>query len=183
MVKAVPFTIIQDTREQTPLKFSSYVPVIVQDLYPGDYSILGLTNEFAVERKSIDDLVNSLIGKKILADGSRRYNRDRLIEELLAMSDYKFKAVVVTGSREKIEQHYYTSRIEPKNVISMIASIEALTGVQFKFFSSQEQCARWLAVEALHYWRRANGISELKPKLHDERLKRKVLPMPKPPKE
>lgn len=177
----VPFAIIQDTREQTPLVFPKSIPVIVRDLYPGDYSIDGLTNKFAIERKSLDDLIGSLIGHKDLKDGQRRYNRDRLIEELTAMHEYQFKAVVVTSPREKLEQHYYTSRIEPTNVIGMIAAIEALTGVQFKFYAGPEQCARWVAAEAIHFWRREHGLSDLKPKLQYDRLHRKHAKMPKPP--
>jgi len=177
-----PFAIIQDTREQTPLHFPASVPVIVRDLYPGDYSINGLTNQFAIERKSLEDLIGSLIGHKELQSGARRNNRDRLIEELSAMTPYKFKCVAVTSPRAKIEEHYYQSRIEPANVIGMIAAIEAFTGVQFKFFANPEECARWVAIEAFHFWRFANGLSQLRPKLQPERLTRKVAPMPKPPK-
>lgn len=177
-----PFAIIQDTREQTPLQFPSAVPVIVRDLYPGDYSINGLTNQFAIERKSLDDLIGSLIGHKELQDGSRRNNRDRLIEELCAMRPFQFKCVVVTSPRAKLEAHMYNSRIEPANVIGMIAAIEAFTEVQFKFFANPDECARWVSIEALHFWRFANGLSSLRPKLQPERLSRKVQPMPKPPK-
>lgn len=178
----MPFAIIQDTREQTPLKFAKSVPVIVRDLYPGDYSINGLTHKFAVERKSLEDLIGSLIGHKQLKDGSRRYNRDRLIEELLAMKGYAFKCVVVTSPRSKIEAHLYNSAIEPANVLGMIASIEAFTGVQFKFYESPAQCANWLAIEALHFWRRVHGLSDLRPKLRADRLRPKFSDCPPPPK-
>lgn len=165
-----PFRILVDTREQTPLPFSPSVPTSRATLYPGDYSIDGLTHIFAVERKSLADLIGSLIGHKPLADGTRRYNRDRLVEELLAMRAHRFRCVAVTAPRYAIEGHQYQSRIPPENVIGMIASIEAFTGVQFKFFASADEAARWVAVEALHFWRHACGLSTLRPKVRAGRL-------------
>ena len=192
---AEPFVIVIDTREQTPLPFSAEVPTERGTLYPGDYSIKGLETRFAIERKSLEDLIGSLIGKKELADGARRYNRDRLIEELTAMRGHDFKCVIVTAPREKIEQHYYRSMIPPQNVIGMICSIEALTGVQFKFFSDAHCAARWVSLEALHFWRYAHGLSSMSPHLKEERLrtrqereaakaaaKKAKVKMPKPPK-
>lgn len=173
------FKILIDNREQTPLPFSPNVPTAQATLYPGDYSLLGYEREFAIERKSLEDLVGSLIGHKTQADGKRRYNRDRLIEELTAMRDFRFKCVIVTSSRQKLEAHYYTSRIEPTNIIGMISSIEALTGVQFKFYNSPEEAARWVTHEALHYWRLRNGLSALRPKLQPERLTPRAVPAPR----
>ncbi len=53
-------TIITDTREQTPLVFehlpSEHLPSERGSLQSGDYSILGLEHDFAIERKSIPDL-------------------------------------------------------------------------------------------------------------------------------
>lgn len=175
------FKILIDNREQTPLPFPPSVPTTSATLYPGDYSVEGYEREFAIERKSLEDLVGSLIGHKDQADGSRRYNRDRLVEELTAMGGHRFKCVIVTSPRSKLEAHYYTSRIDPANVIGMIASIEALTGVQFKFFASPEEAARWVAVEALHFWRLRNGLSTLRPKLHADRLAPRMPDAPKPP--
>lgn len=167
---ATPFLVLIDTREQDPLPFPQSVPTRRATLYPGDYSIDGLTDLFAVERKSLEDLIGSLIGRKTLADGSSRLNRDRLAEELLAMRSHKFRAVAVTAPRHAIEHHLYRSRIPPENVIGMIASLEALTGVQFKFFANADEAARWTAIEALHFWRNANGLSTLRPKVRTERL-------------
>ena len=175
------FRIIIDNREQTPLPFSPAVPTRRGTLYPGDYSIEGHTRSWAVERKSIADLIGSLIGYKRLADGTRRNNRDRLIEELTAMRGFNFAAVIVTGPRYAIEGHQYQSRVEPANVMGMIASIEAFTGVPFVFYDSPEEAARWVATEALHYWRLKNGLSTLRPKLRADRLKPRALPPPPPP--
>ena len=49
--------IVIDSREQAPLKFTR-LEAVTGTLYSGDYSIRGLEDQFAVERKSIDDLAN-----------------------------------------------------------------------------------------------------------------------------
>lgn len=165
-----PFRILVDTREQTPLPFARLVPTRRATLYPGDYTVEGLETLFAVERKSLADLVGTLVGHADLADGTRRNSRDRLVEELMAMSGFKFKCVAVTSPRAAIEEHRYQSRIDPRNVVGMIASIEAWTGVPFKFFADADEAARWIAVEALHFWRQAHGLSTLRPKLRVGRL-------------
>ena len=97
------------------------------------------------------------------------------------MRGFDFAAVIVTGPRYAIEGHQYQSRVEPANVMGMIASIEALTGVPFVFYDSPEEAARWVAIEALHYWRLKNGLSTLRPKLRAERLKPRSLPPAPPP--
>ena len=64
-----PFTIICDSREQLPYEFSGMewgagetcvVPTVVRGLAQGDYSIQGLEDRIAIERKSLDDLYGSV---------------------------------------------------------------------------------------------------------------------------
>ena len=47
--------LLVDTREQRPLRFS-HLPAESATLYTGDYSVKGLEEYFAVERKSLADL-------------------------------------------------------------------------------------------------------------------------------
>ena len=49
--------IVCDTREQEPLPIRR-LPVVRAGLYTGDYSLAGLETVFAVERKSIPDIVS-----------------------------------------------------------------------------------------------------------------------------
>lgn len=65
-MKKNSFTIIQDTREQTPFKFvmdgaEEAVAVEIDTLKTGDYSIRGLEDKLCVERKaSVEELANNL---------------------------------------------------------------------------------------------------------------------------
>ncbi len=71
--ETLPFTVVVDTREQHPWAFRGFrhdadrnnVPMIVpienRALDTGDYSISGLEQRIAIERKSLDDLYNTVI--------------------------------------------------------------------------------------------------------------------------
>ena len=52
--------IIIDTREQLPYAFGSR-PVVRQALPAGDYSVVGFELAVAVERKTLEDFVHSVI--------------------------------------------------------------------------------------------------------------------------
>lgn len=61
MINNEDFTIIIDTREQQPWSFEDYV-VANKKLDTGDYSIDGLQDIFAIERKkSINEIANNII--------------------------------------------------------------------------------------------------------------------------
>ena len=71
--------IVADSREQEPLTFTR-LQSVRGTLYSGDYSILNLETQFAVERKSIDDLANCCLSS----------NRDRFEHELHRLRGYQF---------------------------------------------------------------------------------------------
>jgi hypothetical protein len=61
MINNDDFTVIIDTREQQPWTFEEYV-VANKKLDTGDYSIEGLENIFAIERKkSINEIANNIV--------------------------------------------------------------------------------------------------------------------------
>jgi DNA excision repair protein ERCC-4 len=91
-------TIVVDNREQTPLIFTRLASV-EGTLYSGDYSVLGLEDLFSVERKSIDDLVGCCTGE----------NRERFERELHRLRGFRFKRLLIIGSRGLIEVQRYRS--------------------------------------------------------------------------
>ena len=72
-----------DTREQLPYDFTGYADteVIRAALPSGDYSLPGAEHLAAIERKSLDDLVSSLLQKQ----------RDRFERELARFRHKKLK--------------------------------------------------------------------------------------------
>ena len=89
--------IIVDSREQEPYLFNEQCVVGVRRALPvGDYSLEGHENTVAVERKTLDDFVNSVI-----------HHRDRFFRELRRLKDYVLGCIVVEGNLSDILHHRY----------------------------------------------------------------------------
>lgn len=79
-------TIIIDTREQTPLLFAN-LPTERRTLTTGDYSVLGFERDFSIERKTIEDLIQSAT-----------FERERFERELVRMRGYSFRRLLIVGT-------------------------------------------------------------------------------------
>lgn len=113
-----PFTVIVDTREQLPYTFDGLglaVPTVVRGLHSGDYSIDGMDDRIAIERKSLDDLY-----------GSTTWGRDRFEREVGRLSELPgFAAVVIEADWREIvaPQSYrpgWENRTFPCSVVGTI---------------------------------------------------------------
>jgi DNA excision repair protein ERCC-4 len=111
-LKLLP-TVVIDTREQCPLPFTR-LPIVRAGLVTGDYSIQGAENQFAVERKSISDLVSSITSE-----------RQRFERELTRLRGYEFRRLVIVGRLSDIEQQRYRSRTSPAAVMATLSAFEA----------------------------------------------------------
>ena len=105
-------TILIDTREQTPLTFHN-LPSEPATLQTADYSIKGFEDHFAIERKSVADLVSSVT-----------FERERFERELVRLRGYSFRRLLIVGTLADIEEHHYQSRTEPKAVIASVTAFE-----------------------------------------------------------
>jgi ERCC4-type nuclease len=149
--------IVVDTREQAPLKFTR-LEAVERALFTGDYSILGLENNFAVERKSIDDLANSCLSG----------NRDRFEHELHRLRGYQFKRLLIVGTREAIVAGHYRSRIAPKSVLATLSVFEVRYDLPVVFIGTPEAAAREIERWAFYFSREvmklAHALSKSNPK-------------------
>ena len=84
--KQPEFTVIVDTREQTPYSFPQSV---VAKLDEGDYSIEGMQKRVAIERKELSDCYGSC------GAGRKRFERE--VERLAAL---EYAAIVVESTLE-----------------------------------------------------------------------------------
>jgi DNA excision repair protein ERCC-4 len=118
--KAVPcgFTVVIDDREKLPYEFTTLrsnvrqggglllVPIVRKRLAVGDYSILGHEDTVVIERKSLDDLYQSL---------PRRAN---FIGRLVQMNQLQFAAVVIEATWLQIaSEPPFCSRMNPLSVV------------------------------------------------------------------
>ena len=123
-----PFTIVVDTREQLPYTFSGMtgssgeilnVPTVRAGLESGDYSIQGLEDRVAIERKSLEDCY-----------GSVTWERDRFSREIERLNDLAaggFAAVVIEADWREIldpAEHRpgWINQTEPRSVVGTIDS-------------------------------------------------------------
>jgi DNA excision repair protein ERCC-4 len=121
---ASPFSVIVDSREQHPYTFREnlfanadqhhariIVPTVRLGLDTGDYSILGLHNLVAVERKSKEDLYSSI--------GQRRDNFEDRMRRLCL--EHSVAAIVVEAEwASLILDPPHHSRLHPKALVRTI---------------------------------------------------------------
>ena len=136
-------TILVDTREQRPFRFSQLFKTERATLKTADYSIrsddASLITRLAVERKSLLDLV-----------GCCGHGRERFEASLRRMLDYEMKLVVVESPWREIVTGEWRSQLYPAHVMGSCRGW-MLWGIPFIFCEGREQAAKetesflWLA--------------------------------------
>jgi DNA excision repair protein ERCC-4 len=142
-------TAIIDSREQLPFDLSPLKSKI-DTLDAGDYSVRGLENQIAVERKSLADLV-----------GCCGVERERFERELQRLLSYATRAVVVEASWADLERGEWRSKLTPQSATGSVLSWIG-SGVPFLFASSREAAqratSRLLFSAARHRYREIRGL-------------------------
>lgn len=100
------FVVAIDTREQKPYRFPRYE---VMTLRTGDYSVVGLGDEVAVERKSKQDAYSSL------GQGRARFER-----EMTRLSVLDYAAIVVEATLPDFLTVPAFSRMNPQSAVNSI---------------------------------------------------------------
>ena len=123
-------TIVVDTREQRPYRFSH--PTVTAALPTGDYSLLGFEDKVIIERKSIEDLVSCLKGT----------NRGRFERELQRSRALDYFALVVECSLSDLAAGAYRSEMSPASVVQSIIALSVRYRVPVFFAESREMGTR-----------------------------------------
>ena len=122
--------IIVDSREQAPFPFRGPcyegVSVEVGTLGTGDYSLAGLTDRVAVERKELPDLVACL--------GRERERFERELQRAAALDAF---AVVVEASWQELASGQYRSRLNPHAACQSVLAFAGRYRVPFLFAGSR----------------------------------------------
>ncbi len=123
-------TIVIDTREQEGYSFDPRLAATARRALPaGDYSVAGLESTVAVERKSLDDFVSTVI-----------HSRDRFRNELRRLAGYRAACVVVEATLLDVLLHRYHSDAHPNAVLGSALSIILDFRIPV-FFGSNRQAA------------------------------------------
>jgi ERCC4-type nuclease len=132
--KFLPVPVVIDTKEQEPYTFNPNLVVPVRRALPaGDYSIAGLENMVAVERKTVNDFVNTVI-----------HSRTRFYRELASLRKYKLACVVVEGTLADVLGGKYTGHAKPESVFSTAIAITVNFGIPVFYCSNRQAACRFV---------------------------------------
>lgn len=139
---AKPIPIVVDTAEQRPWTFQpERFTVERRSLDTGDYSIAGFESLITIERKSLGDLVSTVINDWI-----------RFRKELVRMSGFDFAAIVVEANVEQVMSKQYESEANPASVMGKCAAIYFDHGIPVYFWGLRPVCEplvwQWLEIAA-----------------------------------
>ena len=123
--------IVVDTAEQAPLHF--HRETVRKSLDTGDYSIEGLEGRICVERKSLSDLVKSVVTDWL------RFSR--CCRRMAAMD---VAAIVVEAPITALMHHQYVGDILPQSVRGKLNAIHLDFGVPTLFLDNREIAAEWV---------------------------------------
>lgn len=136
------FVIVIDTREQRPYQWPAAV-TIRKALPAGDYSVLGLEDRIAIERKSLTD-----------AYGTFGRGRKRFEKELSKLADMDFAAVVIEASMKRAlrQPPARVQRFTPKHFNRAWIAWAERHGIHFMFCDNRELAQRqtFVMLERFH---------------------------------
>jgi ERCC4-type nuclease len=141
--------LVIDSREQAPLLFSRLV-TRPGTLFSGDYSIAGAEELFAVERKSIADLVMSCTSE-----------RERFERELHRLRGFRFKRLVIIGSEIDISRGNFRSLANPKAIMAPLYCFEIRYDLPFRFCATPEIAGRLIERWAIWFARELKKAANL----------------------
>jgi ERCC4-type nuclease len=112
--------IIIDTREQTPWTFDGIAGIATErrKLESGDYSVAGLETRVAIERKSLDDWIGTVL-----------HHRRRFYRELDRLRSYDFRAVVIEASVRDFHAKRVTDRVAANSLLGFVAEVTVAQSV------------------------------------------------------
>jgi len=129
-----------DSREQLPYEFEN--PSEVGTIPMGDYSICGLENHIAIERKELNDLIGCL------TTGRERFER-----ELFKGKALDYFALVIEASLKDLINHNYRSQMEPKSAIQSLVAFSVRYRLPIWFCESRKYAQRITESLLLKYGR------------------------------
>ena len=130
-------TLLIDSREQTCWEFSDRVLTERVTLPFADYSIAGMTELVAYERKELNDAVQSVT-----------HERERFMTMCRELGKYEHKAIIIEASVDDVLSGSFRSRANPYAVLTSYLAIHADYGVPTIWAGDRHNAARifeWLA--------------------------------------
>ena len=154
-------TILVDTREQLPFEFLN-VPNWIEKtkkkkLDVGDYSIEGMEDQIALERKTLTDLITTLM-----------QHRKRFFKLCEKLTKYRWRALLIEATYEDVKSPYddLNTIAHPNAVSGSLDALEARFGIPVIYTSlyrslSEEKAASWLSKHFTYWYLEQNGYGRV----------------------
>ncbi len=155
--------VLVDTRERYPLPLFGLYPNWIGGeqrvaLKTGDYSVKGMEEVLALERKSLPDLVACTVTY-----------RERFLAACRRLSHFRWKAILVEATFEDIKRGFapgIPSEVHPNAVCGTLDAIEAKFGIPVIYASSvralaTERAASWLSKHFTYGWLEERGLGRV----------------------
>ena len=155
--------VLIDTREKYPFDFSRFPNWIAaskkQALKAGDYSAEGMESLLILERKTLTDLITTVIQERV-----------RFFTQCEKMSKYRWKALLIEASYEDVKTPYdedeYNTRAHPNAVSGTLDALEARYGIPVIYTSchkplAEEKAASWLSKHFTYWYLEEHGFGRV----------------------
>jgi uncharacterized Zn finger protein (UPF0148 family) len=147
-------TIVIDSAEHmgyTFGRFTNWFSGTVRKRLPaGDYTLLGMEKEIAVERKTLPDLVNSIIQE-----------RGNFISRCEKLASFKKKCFVIESTLSSLKTPYEESQAHPNAVLGSIIAAQERWDIPIHFLDNsllaEEFVASMLSKYHAYRWLETNG--------------------------
>lgn len=154
--------VLVDTREKYPFDFSQFPNWIAdekrQALKVGDYSVEGMETLLVLERKTLTDLITTVIQQ-----------RERFLKQCEKMAKYRWRALLIEASYEDIKSPYeeeYNTLAHPNAVTGTLDALEARFSIPVIYTSryrplAEEKAASWLSKHFTYWYLEENGFGRV----------------------
>ena len=116
----------------------------------GDYSLLGMESEVAIERKTVSDLVKSII-----------HERAGFIDKCEKLSSFRKKCLVIEGTLSEVKTPYEETSAHPNAVLGSLLAAQERWEIPIHFLDNfllaEEFVASMLSKYHAYRWLETNG--------------------------
>lgn len=146
------FQIIIDTREQKPYPLSK-LPTVRSVLHNGDYSIVGMEDLFAIERKQMSDFY-SYIGSERVKKTQNKINR---FCEMQRRGGFVGLIIEVDEKDLFAPSDTRHSNVSPEVARQFLVSWQVRYGLHVYLSKDRKMCERWMVDRMIKFWKVKNG--------------------------
>jgi ERCC4-type nuclease len=160
ITKQVPKpVVVVDTREQAPFDFNwtrNWIGgTITRTLDVGDYSVVGMERLLRLERKSLTDLITTLM-----------QGRTRFFKECETLARFRHSALLIEATYEDVKSFYkdkLCTAAHPNAVSGSLDALEALFGIPVIYTCqhrplAEEKAASWLSKHFTYWYLEKEGF-------------------------